>query len=83
MINWIYPIKTHGERLGASLRLTHIRRGTAPTDNTRSQKRRNFILERKERRDAFRGAKDKSNVEMRISSIAAKSVDLGANLNRV
>ena len=41
-----------------------------------------MILERKERRDAFRGAKDKSNVEMRISSIA-KSVDLSANLKRV
>ena len=41
-----------------------------------------FILKRKERRDACRETKGKSNVKMWISSIA-KSGDLIANLKRV
>ena len=66
--------------------LTRIRRGTASTlkyvYNTRSHKIRDFILKGKEREDAYKGAKDKSNVEMWISDIA-KSGDLIANLNKV
>jgi hypothetical protein len=37
---------------------------------------------KKEEMHLARGAKDKSNVEIRISSVA-KSVDLSANLKRV
>ena len=48
--------------------LTRIRHGTASTFklvyNTRFQKFGNFILKRKERGDACRGTKDKSNVKM-------------------
>ena len=66
--------------------LIHIRRGTASAlkqvYNTRSQKLRDFILKRKERRDACRGAKNKSNVKMGISGIA-RSSDLCANLKKV
>ena len=43
------------------------------------QKLGNFILEGKERGDACRGAKNKANVKMRISS-TAKSCNLSANL---
>ena len=63
--------------------LTHIRCGTASTlesvYNTRSQKLGNSILKRKERGSTCRRAKDKANVEMRISR-STKSCNLSANL---